>query len=133
LIVLDENPDEDSVAVPLRSRSKGKVVRITDLRPHSVIKDEAIPSILAKQNKPTFITTNVRDFWRKVAPNRRYCFVLIPLPNDRQREIPDLVVRLFRHPQFCTMANRMGKVLRVTRQVIVWYDVNAQSPAKTRW
>ena len=84
MIVLDENlshrPYVRDVIVKWYA---GKVVIIRDLRPGSRILDEAIPVLLAQQKQPTFVTTNVTDFWRRVPADRRYCIICLPLPNER--------------------------------------------------
>ncbi len=66
MIVLDEqllglNLDQD-----IASWYAGAVLFITDLRPGTIIKDDAIPALLRRQQQPTFVTINERDFWRKV-------------------------------------------------------------------
>ena len=66
MIVLDENLDEERVRLPFAARYKGKVISIRDLRPGSIIKDEAIPSLLCDYRDSTFVTTNVSDFWRRI-------------------------------------------------------------------
>ena len=93
MIVLDENLDEQRVRVALAARYQGKTISVRELRPGTVIKDDAVPTLLREENSPTFITTNVIDFWRKVAAHHRYCIVCLPLPNERQDEIPDLTLR----------------------------------------
>jgi hypothetical protein len=61
MIVLDENIARQSVLAGLQWY-EGKVVSIKTLRPNTVIKDEAIPSLLSKQKQPTFVTTDVSGF-----------------------------------------------------------------------
>jgi hypothetical protein len=114
LIVLDENLDWQRVFLPLDQRYRGRVLYIRSLRPQSVIKDEAIPSLLIEEKKPTFITINARDFWRIVSPHERYCIVCVPFPTARQPEIPDLIMRFMRQAEFRTVEQRMGKVIRLT-------------------
>ena len=49
-----------------------------ELRPGSVIKDEAVPTILCQHRNATFVTTNVSDFWRRAPAHARYCIVCVP-------------------------------------------------------
>jgi len=133
VIVLDENLDEQRVRLPLASRYKGGVLSIRDLRPGSVIKDEAIPSILCGHRDCTFITTNVSDFWRRVPAHNRYCVLCVPLPSERQDEIPDLLLRFFRHELFRSARQRMGKVFRVSPSEILYYEVTGRIALKARW
>jgi hypothetical protein len=66
---------------------RGNVCFITDLRPNSIIKDEAIPMLLQKETQSTFITINERDFWRKVAINESFCLVCFTFPDSKAKEI----------------------------------------------
>lgn len=97
---------------------------ITDLRPNTVIKDDAIPELLRQQNQPTFVTINERDFWRKVEIDGRFCVVCFTLSDARAREIPAALRLLFRHSEFKTKARRMGKVIRVTEEEANYYAYN---------
>ena len=94
---------------------------ITDLRPGTVIKDDAIPGLLRQQQRATFLTINEADFWRTVVIDAHFCVVCFPLPDSRAHEIPQLLRAVFRLPAFRTKARRMGKVLRVTQQTVSYY------------
>jgi hypothetical protein len=96
---------------------------ITDLRPGTIIKDDAIPGLLREQRSPTFVTINVRDFWRRVPSDTRYCIICVDFPDPRAREIPALLKSLFRRPGFGTKAERLGKVVRVSSQSSSYYSV----------
>jgi len=100
---------------------RGAVQCITDLRPPTVIKDDAVPELLRQHNHPTFITINKRDFWRKIAADRQYCVVCFALSDARVREIPTLLRTLLRSPAFRTKVQRMGKVIRVVSQEVSYY------------
>ena len=67
MIVLDEQLLGRGVERDIAHWYRGTVQFITDLRPHTIIKDEAIPVLLRRPAQPTFVTINERDFWRKVA------------------------------------------------------------------
>ena len=97
---------------------------IVDLDPEAVIKDEAIPTYLRQLRGATFVTTNVTDFWRRVRADARYRIVCLSLPNERLREVPNLLRRLFRLTELKTKAARMGKVVRVSRRRIQYYTVS---------
>lgn len=133
MIVLDENLDEQRVRVPLAGRYKGKIISVRDLRLGTVIKDDAVPALLCRERSPMFVTTNVIDFWRKVAAHRRYCIICVPLPNDRQDEIPDLIWRLLRHRSFRTIQRRMGKVIRASWLDIRYYESVGRAVTKVAW
>jgi len=133
MIVLDENLDESDVLAPVKRWAKGKVVSIRELRAGTKIKDEAIPMLLAQQKQPTFVTTNEKDFWRRVPANRRYCIICLLLPNERQGEISDLLRRLFRLPDFKTKSARMGKVGRVSEAGIQFYQAGDETMRSVEW
>jgi hypothetical protein len=81
-----------------------------------VIKDEAIPGLLAQQNQPTFVTINTTDFWQRVAASEKFCLVCFALTSSEITRIPSLLRRLLRHTDFETKAKRTGNVVRITAQ-----------------
>jgi len=133
VIVLDENTIQESIIVAIEHWYAGRVCVIGDLRPHTLIKDEAIPALLIRERQPTFLTTNVTDFWQKMAAHDRYCIVCLPLPNERQPEIPGLLRRLLRLPLFKTKAARMGKVVRVSATGVRFYQVGNAAVQTLLW
>jgi hypothetical protein len=123
VIVLDENLQVLRLGNPIARWYRGRVCYIIDLDPGAVIKDEAIPTYLHQLKRATFVTTNVTDFWPRVRADARYAIVCLSLPNDRLREVPNLLRRLFRIPELRTKAARMGKVVRVSRRRVQYYRV----------
>lgn len=122
MIVVDENIHDHRTMEAISAWYPGRVISVTTLRPRSVIKDDAIPGLLLKVVQPTFVTINAIDFWRKVQPHNGYCIVAISLPEERVRELPDFLRRLFRLPAFKTRALRMGKVIRLAPSRIDYYQ-----------
>jgi hypothetical protein len=124
MLVLDEQLLGRNLDVALRRWYRGSVVFITDLRPGTVIKDDAIPILLGRQRQATFLTINEQDFWRKVAIDERFCVICFALPNSRAREIPELLRAVFRLAAFRTKALRRGKEMqyppRVSRRQPDW-------------
>ena len=121
MIVLDEQLLGRGLERDIAQWYHGTVQFITDLRPHTIIKDEAIPVLLRRQAQPTFVTINERDFWRKVATDQRYCIVCFVLSDARAREIPLALRALLRRPELRTKAQRMGKIIRVTNNDLSYY------------
>jgi len=121
MIVLDEQLLGRGLERDIAQWYRGTVQFITDLRPHTIIKDEAIPVLLRRQAQPTFVTINERDFWRKVATDQRYCIVCFVLSDARVREIPLALRALLRRPELRTKAQRMGKIIRVTNNDLSYY------------
>ena len=110
-IILDEQIRPRVVLVSLRSWIT--VSRVLELRPNTIIKDEAIPGLLRQLKQPTFVTINVRDFWKRKLCDPRYCIVCMAVADDKQFEIPRLLRDLLRLPEFKTHATRMGKIAHV--------------------
>ena len=104
---------------------RGPVRFITELRPGSVITDDAIPALLRQQHHATFLTIHEPDFWRKVVIDAHVCVVCFALPDSRTAEISDLLRTVFRLPAFRTKARRMGKVLRVAHRAVS-YDTDRE-------
>ena len=107
MIVLDENLQVLRLDNPIAAWYPGRVCYIIDLRSGMVIKDEAISGVLLREKGATFVTTNVRDFWRRISAHSRYGVVCPPLPNERLPAIPDLLRRLFRLPELKTKAAKL--------------------------
>lgn len=122
MIVVDENLHDHRIMEAISAWYPGRVVSVITLRPKTVIKDEAIPTLLLKVTQPSFVTINVADFWKKVQPHSAYCIIIIVLPTERIREVPDLLRHLFRLPAFKTKASRMGKIVRLTPKLIEYYE-----------
>lgn len=121
MIVLDEQLLGRQLETEIAKWYRGRVQFIHELRPHTVVKDEAIPALLRQQNQPTFVTINEKDFWRKVAITSHFCLVCFTLPDLRVGEIPALLRSLLQHPEFKTKAIRMGKVIRVSEKEVSYY------------
>ncbi|OGO40124.1 MAG: hypothetical protein A2Z03_12220 [Chloroflexi bacterium RBG_16_56_8] len=121
MIVVDENLHDQRILSAIAAWYSGQVISVTALRPRSVIKDEAIPTLLRQAVQPTFVTINAEDFWRRIEPHRRYCIINIALPKERALETPLLLQRLFRLSEFKTKAARMGKVVRITPTRVDYY------------
>ena len=109
---LDDHLDENEVHARIRRWSTAPYLR--DVRPHQVIKDDRVPTVLRALRTPTFITIDDR-FQGRSWCDRCYCILFFALRSDEQAEIHPLLRRLVRLPEFRTRAARMGKVARVSR------------------
>ncbi|MFA0781898.1 hypothetical protein [Fervidibacter sacchari] len=127
MIVLDEHLMGLGLDREVRAWYEGQVCYITDLRPDTVIKDEAIPSLLLRERQPNFVTGDITGFWRKVKPHSNFCIVCFGLPAEQWRKIPFLLRRLFRTEGFRTKRERMGKVALVTETTVRFYAVGQPS------
>lgn len=124
MIVLDEQLLGRDIEEQIARWYQGAVCFIVDLRPNTVIKDDAIPKLLQQESQPTFVTINDSDFWRKTAINNQFCIVCFALPDSRAREISQWLRRLFDHPLFEMKKNRMGKMIRVGEKEVSYYSVD---------
>jgi hypothetical protein len=124
VIVLDEQLLGRNLELEISRWYRGAVRFVIDLRPDTIVKDDAVPMLLRAQLQPTFVTINERDFWRKVPADERYCVVCFPVADSRASEIPERLRALLRRREFSTRARRMGKVIRVTDREISYYTVD---------
>lgn len=122
MIVLDEHLHGHSIITAIAAWFPGRIVPIVKLRPGSLIQDDVIPTLLHHAKQPTFVTINVSDFWKKVRPHRNFGIVTLALTQDEIHEMPPLLRRLLRLPEFRTKASRMGKVIHVTQNHIQYYE-----------
>jgi hypothetical protein len=122
MIILDEELQGLGLEAAISRWYRGAVLIIKQLRPRTVIKDEAIPTLLRRAKQPTFVTINHTDFWRRFPAEPSFCLVCFKLTADQADEIPELLRRLLRLPEFRTKRARMGKATLVSRRVIQYYS-----------
>ncbi len=133
MIVLDEQLLGYSLHAPIARWYRGTVMDVTALRPGTVIRDDAIPSLLRFAHRPTFVTINVADFWRRLAPDPRFAIVAFALPHARAQAIPDLLRRLFALEPFRTRRRRLGKVIRVSQRQVQYYTTDSWAVQRIDW
>lgn len=130
MIILDEQLLGRNLEQHIAAWYKGAVHYITDLRPNTVIKDDAIPMLLRQIAEPTFVTINESDFWRKVAISPHFCVICFVSSDVYGYEIADKL-RLVLSQQFLkTKTQRMGKVVRISNthcQYYSWDDLTIYS------
>ncbi len=123
MIVLDEHFQRTDVRAAFARWYGGSVRNIIEIRPGTVIKDDAIPPLLLGLSSPTFVTLNWPHFWNSACAHRGYCIVCFNLHTDEIPESPALLRRLFRLESFRTKRARMGKVARISGGVVGYYQV----------
>jgi hypothetical protein len=128
--VLDDQLDREDVRDPIVRWSTARFLR--EFRPGEVIKDDRARSILRSLRTPTFVTID-DGFWNQTYRDRRYCILHFALRADEQRDIPALLRRLLRLPEFRTRAARMGKVARVSRERVIWWQLGDQHQRTWDW
>lgn len=133
MIVLDEQILSHGLRQHVVQWYRGTVIDITQLRPETVIRDEAIPMLLRAARRPTFVTMNVADFWRRVAPETRFCIVCVAVSHTRALEVSALVRRLFALPSFRTQHQRLGTMVRVSQRQVQYYTTADRTIQRLDW
>ena len=105
----------------------------TQLRPGTIIEDDAIPALLRSARQPTFLTINVKDFWRRLAPDPNFCVACFPLRHSRADEISDLLRWLFSLEPFRTRKRRLGKIARVISGRVQFYTIDSRAVRTIEW
>ena len=130
MIVLDEQLLGRNLENEIAAWYRGPVRFIHELRLDTVVKDDAVPTLLRSQRQPTFVTINDDDFWRKVEADSRFCVVCFDFSDSEPKKIPPILKQLLRHPQFKTKAQRMGCVIRYTSKAVSYYTRNDRTLRK---
>jgi hypothetical protein len=133
MIVLDEQLQGLGLEDTIARWYRGSVLVVKKLRPGTVIKDEAIPSLLRRLRQPTFVTINYTDFWRRVPADKSYCIVCLELPVEQADKASGWLRQLFRLPEFKTKGARMGTVVLARSQQLRYYRTPAQHIHRLRW
>jgi hypothetical protein len=129
-IILDDQLFDLEVLVPIARWIT--VQRLRDLRPGEVIKDDRLPVLLRQLRQPTFVTIDM-GFWSRGLRDARYCILCFPLRNEKQYELPGLLRRLLRLPEFRTKAARMGKVAQVSLTHIEYWQLSDERLHRLIW
>jgi len=95
MIVLDEQLQGLGLEETISRWYRGAVLVVKRLRPGTVIKDEAVPTLLRHVKQPTFVTINETDFWRRVPAHQSYCIVCLRLTLEQVDEVSGWLRRLF--------------------------------------
>ena len=128
--VLDDQLDPRDVRNPISRWSTARFLR--EVRPGSVVKDDRVPVVLRALRTPTFISIDA-GFYRRTGRDHRYCILFFALRSDEQDAIPALLRRLLRLPEFRTRAARMGKVARVSRDHVSWWQIGNDVEHTLAW
>ncbi len=129
-LVLDDQLDDLELLPRLRKWITAQ--RLRHLRPNEHILDERIPEILLTFKQPTFITID-QDFWHRGWCNPNYCILYFALRDDEQKLLPGLLRALLRLPEFHTRAQRLGKVARVGKAGIEYWQFHKHDLQHLDW
>lgn len=126
MLVLDEQLKDHHLIAAIAAWYPGAVIHVQTLRPTTVVKDDNIAALLLTARRPTFVTINADDFWRKIQPHDGYCIVAIDLIQGDVDDLPLQLRQLLKLPPFRTQASRMGKIIRVQATLIRYYERDGQ-------
>jgi hypothetical protein len=129
-LILDDQLSVRRVLTPIQKWIT--VERLQDLRPGEVVLDDRVPEILRTQKQATFVTID-QDFWAQHWSDPSYAILYFALRNDQQRDLPALLRALLRRTEFCTRANRMGKVVRVSTATVEWWQFHRADLQQVTW
>jgi hypothetical protein len=129
-IILDDQLFDVEVLIPIARWIT--VQRLRDLRPSEVIKDERVPELLRQLRQPTFVTIDL-GFWNRGLRGSKFCILCFALQNDEQDQLPELLRRVLRLPEFRTKASRMGKVARISTIDIQYWESRSENLHRMRW
>ena len=121
MIVLDEQLNDARIARDIARWYKGAVINILQLRPHTRIPDEAIPTLLRTVKQPTFVTINYTDFWKIVPASADHCIICLKLSANEMYLLPERLRRVFSLAELRTKRLRMGIVVSVRGESIETY------------
>ncbi|MCX6047327.1 MAG: hypothetical protein NT075_19655 [Chloroflexi bacterium] len=126
MLVLDEQLKDHHLIAAIALWYPGTVTHIQALRPTTVIKDDNIATLLLTVRRPTFVTINADDFWRKIQPHTGYCILAIDLNQGDVDNLPLQLRQLLKLPLFRTQTSRMGKIFRIQANRIRYYERDGQ-------
>jgi hypothetical protein len=133
MIVLDEQLNDPPLGEAIRKWYRGNVTVITELRAGTTIKDDDVPALLRTVADPTFVTVNVADFWRQLAPDRHFSVIGFTLEQREIARVSGLLRTLLSIDGFRTKRQRMGKIARVSGRVIQYYDGESWAVREIAW
>jgi len=93
------------------------------------IKDEEIIPFLHQLDKVTFFTRDLR-FYQHHLCHSGYCLICLAV-NDS--EVASFIQRFLRHSEFNTRSKRMGKVIRVSHNMIRVWQIHIEKEQEFKW
>lgn len=130
LFFLDEQLAKAKVLAQLPRSLRAQ--RLKDLRPGEQLLDDRVPEILLRLRTPTFLTIDW-DFWDRRFCHPGYCILYFDLTLPQQKQLPGLLRTLLRLAKFRTRARRMGKVARVGRRGIDYWEWQSDELQTLPW
>ena len=127
MLVLDENlPEEEKLRI---KKFVNSVKQIGDDLEISGIKDNEIIKLLHQLKKPTFVTLD-SDFFKPDLRHKNYCLIFITV---RFFETAKYLRPFLKLEQFNTIAKRIGKVIQISADKIIYWELNSVEMKKISW
>ena len=133
MIILDEHLKGIGLETAVSRWYRGRVIFVDHLRRITVIKDEAIPSLLRGVKHPTFVTMNYTDFWRRVQADTSYCIVCARFGIELAGDLSVWLRGLFALPPFKSKDRRMGSVVLFDRRRLQYYRAEEREVHLLSW
>ncbi len=111
MIVLDDQISNRRRIAAIAQWYPGAVVSIRAQRPHGIILDSEVPTLLLPMRQPTFVTINYRDFNSVRFLHAAYCIICFRLEQRDADRVPGLLRAVLRLPLYRTKAQRLGKLI----------------------
>ncbi len=124
--VLDDQLDVQ-ILIPALAKWTAPV-RLQELRPREHVFDDRVPEILRTLQQPTFLTID-HGFWNRELCHPKYCILYFECSKDEQETLPKFLLRLLHLKEFPTRSSRMGKVARINRTAIEYWEFGIKGPA----
>lgn len=92
-------------------------------------KDENLIPVLHRLSRPTFFSLD-RNFYRPDWVHHGYCLVWLDV---RGKLAAEFIRKFLRPPAFDTQAKRMGKVVRVHADGLLYWEAGGNAPKSAAW
>ncbi len=93
------------------------------------LKDKEVITFVLQLRRVTFLTLD-SDFYQRTLCHAKYGVIHLDV---RKHEVAVFVRRLLRHPEFDTVAKRMGKVVRVSSAGLTAWVLHKETEAAFEW
>ncbi len=128
MILLDHNIPENQVELLRARRIRPRQIGFEVGRPEWDDHQEIL-RYLHQRKQITFITRDL-DFYNPRLCHPKYCLVFIACP---VLETAKLALQFLGHVKFNSHAKRMGKVVRLSTEQIMWREVNRPAQQTIPW
>jgi hypothetical protein len=131
VILLDQNLNSREIIQAVSAWSYEKVTSVPLLTGQTQLSDEQVIKVLHELRHTTFVTVNVKHFWRVAEGHPNYAIFCFNEDQDLTvPRIPQELRKILRLPQFHRVRQRCRYVVKVTTVNIQYYRRLCDKPAK---